>query len=86
MQPLLRPIFVAFAHFSYHHRDYVTAPLAMYIPLANGKELDGWGRWLGHLWLGDGGGGGQGHQGERTCGGKLFPHFVLSNSNTRDLH
>ena len=22
---------------------------------------------------------------ERTCGGKLFPHFVLSNSNTRDL-
>ena len=30
MQPLLRPIFVAFAHFSYHHRDYVTAPLAMF--------------------------------------------------------
>ena len=22
----------------------------------------------------------------RTCGGKLFPHFVFSNSNTRDLH
>ena len=35
-----------------------------------------------------GGGGGQGERThlERTCGGKLFPHFVLSKSNTRDLH
>ena len=40
---------------------------------------------------GGGGGGGQYKTGERThmertCGGKLFPHFVLSSSNTRDLH
>ena len=43
---------------------------------------------VGASMVGGGGGGGQGERThlERTCGGKLFPHFVLSNSNTRDLH
>ena len=43
--------------------------------------------------LGGGGGGGGGGEGgnkkqvsAHAGGGKLFPHFMLSNSNTRDLH
>ena len=52
---------------------YVTAPIAMYIK----SEMVG-GRGLG----------GTIKTGERTyiCGGKLFPHFVFSNSNARDRH
>ena len=53
MQPHL---FVAFAHCSYHHRDYVTAHLAMYIPLAK-SETVGAGRggvgWGGAIKTGD---------------------------------
>ena len=46
---LLQHMFIAFAHCSYYHRDYVITPLAMYIPLAK-SESSGWGGGGGGGW------------------------------------